>query len=149
MPASPSAHVGPQPVDGPGQGEVQQGEAARVVGREGEPHGVPADVDVGVVVGRLGRGADGVDERERGGEVVQLDRRDELVVFARPVQVLLFERRIDVGLRQHGFTHGWVMSSGRTAASNCSAVRWPSASAASLSVEPSLWAFFATSAALS
>ena len=60
---------------------------------------------------------------ERGGEVVQLDRGDEHVALAGPVQALLLERGVDLGLREHGLAHGCVMSSGRTAASNCSAVR--------------------------
>ncbi len=119
------------------------------MGREGEPHGVPADVDVGVVIGRLGRGPDRVDEGERGGEVVQLDRRHQDVVLACPVQVLLLERRVDVGPGEHGLTHGWVISSARTAASNSSLGEEPSSSAASRSVVPSLCAFLATFAALS
>ena len=91
--------------------------------REGQAHGVPPDVDVGVVVGRLGGGADGVDEGEGGGEVVQLDRGDQDVALAGPVQVLLLERGVDVGLGEHGLAHGCVISSGRTAASNSSSVR--------------------------
>ncbi len=102
-----------------------------------------------MVVGRLGGGADGVDEREGGGEVVQLDRGHQDVTLPGPVQPLLLERGVDVGLGEHGLAHGCVMSSGRTAASNSSSVSRPSSSAASLSVVPSLCAFLATSAALS
>ena len=60
---------------------------------------------------------------EGGGEVVQLDRRHQDVALAGPVQVLLVERRVDVGLGQDRLAHGCVMSSGRTAASNSSPVR--------------------------
>ena len=115
--------VGSQPVDGAGQRQVEQRDAARVVRGQGQAHGVPPDVDVGVVVGRLGGGADGVDEGEGGGEVVQLDRRHQDVALAGPVQVLLVQRGVDLGLCQHGLAHGCVISSGRTAASNCSSVR--------------------------
>ena len=85
--------VGPHAVDGAGERQVEQGDAARVVGREGQADRVPPDVDVGVVVGRLGGGADGVDELEGGGEVVQLDHGHQDVTLAGPVQVLLVERR--------------------------------------------------------
>ena len=44
---------------------------------------------------------------------------------------------------------GLVIDTGFTQASNCSAVKYPSATAASLSVVPSLSAFLATEAALS
>ena len=45
------------------------------------------------------------------------------VTLAGPVQVLLIERGVDIGLGEHGLAHGCVMSSGRTAASNSSSVR--------------------------
>ena len=122
-PSSRLADVGAQAVDGAGERQVEQRDPARVVRGQRQAHRVPADVDVGVVVGRLGRRADGVDELEGGGEVVQLDRGDEDVALPGPVQALLVERGVDVGLREHRLAHGCVMSSGRTAASNCSAVR--------------------------
>jgi hypothetical protein len=52
-------------------------------------------------------------------------------------------------LASAGLAQGCVMDSGRTASSNCSPVRNPRAIVDSRRVEPSLWAFFATSAALS
>ena len=73
----------------------------------------------------------------------------QLVTYARPVEALLLEGRVDLCGDEHRLAHGCVMSSGRTAASNSSAVRKPESSAASRSVVPSLWAFLATSAALS
>ena len=101
------------------------------------------------MVGRLGGGADGVDEGQGGGEVVQLDRRDQRVALAGPVQLLLFELRVDLGQGEHRLPHGCVISSGRTAASNSSPVSSSSSSAASRSVLRSLCAFLATFAALS
>ena len=87
--------VGPdvraQPVDHLGQGQIEKRDPARVVRREDQAHGVPPDVDVGVVVGRLGGGADRVDEGKGGREVVQLDRGDQDVTVAGPVQSLLLE----------------------------------------------------------
>src|SRR5580692_616177 len=138
-----------QTVDGGGQGEIEHRQAARVMRREHETHLVPADVDVGMVVGGLGGGADLVDEGQRPGEVAQRHGGGELVVLAHPVNALLGQRGVDVSGREDRFAHGWVISSGRTAASNCSAVRYPRARAASRSVVPSLWAFLATSADLS
>ena len=101
------------------------------------------------MVGRLGRRTDRVDEAEGGGEVVQLDRGAQLVALAGPGDVLFGQRLVDVVVGEQGLPHGWVMSSGRTASSNCSAVSSPSSSAASRSVVRSLCAFFATLAALS
>ena len=138
-----------QAVDDTGQRQVEEREAARVVRREGEAHGVPADVDVGVMVGRLGRSPDGVDEGEGGREIVQLDRRHQDVALAGPVQLLLLEGGVDVGRAEQRLPHGWVISSGRTAASNSSPVSSSSSSAASRSVLRSLCAFLATFAALS
>src|ERR1700732_1399314 len=112
-----------QAVDGGGQGEIEHRQAARVVGGEDEAHLVPADVDVGMVVGGLGGGADLVDEGQRPGEVAQRHGGGELVVLALPGNPLLGQRGIDLGGSEHGFAHGWVISSGRTTASNCSAVR--------------------------
>src|SRR5450755_1861775 len=138
-----------QAVNGGGQGEIEHRQAARVVRGEDQAHLVPADVDVGMVVGGLGGGADLVDEGQRRGEVAQRHGGGELVVLALPGDPLFGQRCVDVGRREHRFAHGWVISSGRTAASNCSAVRYPRARAASRNVVPSLWAFLATSADLS
>ena len=66
------------------------------MGGQGQVHRVPPDVDVGVMVGRLGRRAHGVDEAEGGGEVVQLDRGRELVAVAGPGDVLVDQRLVDV-----------------------------------------------------
>ena len=101
------------------------------------------------MVRRLGGGTDDVDEGEGGGEVVQLDRRLQDVALAGPVQLLLLELGVDVGCAEQRLPHGWVISSGRTAASNSSPVSSPSSSAASRSVLRSLCAFLATFAALS
>ena len=90
---------------------------------QGQADGVPPDVDVGVVVGRLRGGTDRVDEGEGGGEVVQLDGGHEDVALAGPVQVLLVQRGVHLALWQQGLAHGCVISSGRTAASNSSSVR--------------------------
>src|SRR5690606_37455476 len=45
---------GEQPVDAPGLLDVELGDAAAVVGPQGQVHGAPADVDVRVVVELLG-----------------------------------------------------------------------------------------------
>ena len=52
-------------------------------------HLVPPDVDVGVMLGRLGQGADPVDEGERFGKVVELEIGDELVLTPLPVLQIL------------------------------------------------------------
>ena len=102
-----------------------------------------------MMVGRLGRGTHGVDEAEGGGEVVQLHRGRELVTVACPGDALVDHRPVDVVVGEQGLPHGCVMSSGRTAWSNSSAVSSPSSRAASRSVVRSLCAFLATLAALS
>ena len=61
-PPSPARTSGRRRSMAPARARSSSGEAARVVRGEGQAHRVPADVDVGVVVGRLGGGADGVDE---------------------------------------------------------------------------------------
>ena len=140
------ADVGPQPVDGrrpgPGRAAVMPPESCV---REGQAHRVPADVDVGVVVGRLGGGADRVDEGQGGGEVVQLDRRDELVALAGPVRCCCSASAASTsaGVSTGSLTGG---SSPRGARRRRTPRRSgsPSASAASRSVVPSLCAFLAT-----
>ncbi len=102
-----------------------------------------------MVVGRLGGGADRIDEGEGGGKIVQLDRGRQHVTLAGPPQVLLLELGVDVGLREDGLSHGCVISSGRTARSNSSPVMRPSSITASRSFVRSLCAFLAAFAALS
>ena len=158
-PAAPAPRLGVRPASHVSAGRIRSMAAARARSStvsppescvvEHEMHLVPPDVDVGVVVRRLRRRTDPIDEGQGLGEVVQLDIRLQLVTDAIPEDVL-FRSATSTSSGDSGrLSHGCVISSGRTAASNCSAVRKPSSSAASRNVDPSLWAFLATWADLS
>src|SRR5215212_4005761 len=62
-----------------GQLEVAVGQATLGVAGQGQGDLVPADVDVRVVAGRLGRCGDLVDEAHRVGEVLPHEGLDDLV----------------------------------------------------------------------
>ena len=66
------------------QPEVLVGDAALVVGAEGDAHLPVADVEVGVVVHRLGLVGDPVHEEDGLGERRELERLHDLVALARP-----------------------------------------------------------------
>ena len=94
----------PQPartisVDRAGQVDVLAGDAAGRVGGEGEGQRPPADVDVRVVVGRLGRLGDPVDHGDRGREAGQLGGPGDPVRTAAP-PVELRQRGVDRSLIQ-------------------------------------------------
>jgi hypothetical protein len=72
-----------------GQLEVTIGQATLVVAGQGQGDRVPADVDVGVVAGRLGRRGDLVDEHHRVGEVVAREGLDDLVAAPLPARQAL------------------------------------------------------------
>src|SRR3954466_8427563 len=78
-----------EPVDPARHLEVVRGEAALAVIGERQAHDVPVvDEDVGVVVGRLGRVRDLVDEGHRTLEVVELELPDDGVVLTPPLAAL-------------------------------------------------------------
>ena len=68
-----------------GEGEVFLGNAALVVGGEGEEDLVIADVDVGVVLGALGEGGDKVDEAHGFAEVGELEGAAECAIGDLPL----------------------------------------------------------------
>src|SRR6266540_565521 len=71
-------------LDAGGELEVALGQPTLGVAGEDEGDLVPADVDVGVVAGRLGRAGDLVDERHRVGEVLAHERLHDLVAAPLP-----------------------------------------------------------------
>src|SRR6266540_3954548 len=71
-------------LDAGGELEVALGQPTLGVAGEDEGDPVPADVDVGVVAGRLGRAGDLVHERHRAGEVLAHERLDDLVAAPLP-----------------------------------------------------------------
>ncbi len=71
-------------VDGGSEGEVFFGEAAGVVGDEGEADAAVADVDVGMVAGLLSGGAYAIDEGEGGGEVGKAEGAGEFAGLDAP-----------------------------------------------------------------
>lgn len=74
---------------------------------------------------------------------------NQVCILSTPVRMRLQPFVDDTVVEWLGSTHGCVISSGTTAASNSSPVKNPRLNAASRSVERSLCAFFATWAALS
>ncbi len=68
-----------------GQGDVVVGDAAGVVGYQGEADAVVADVDVGVVVGFFGEGGGVVDEVDGLHEGGKGEGAGDLAVFQGPV----------------------------------------------------------------
>ena len=111
-----------QPVHGRGQIEVLVGEPTSRVRAEPQGDRVPTDLDVGVVVRRLGERTHRVHVGEGPDEAVPFGDLDELVAVAIPCKAALGDRRVDRGVVQDG-AQGCVISSGRTAASNSSPVR--------------------------
>jgi hypothetical protein len=98
-------------VAGAGEVEVAGGEPAGVVGGEGESDLVVADEDVGVVMGRLRRLGDLVDERHGLGEVAELEGALDLPADAGPVGEVL-ERLADLGVGEGGRVGGHVVLRG-------------------------------------
>src|SRR5215217_2420799 len=76
-------------LDPGGELEVALGQATLVVAGQGQGDLVPADVDVGVVAGRLGRAGDLVDEGHRLGEVGACEGLDDLVAAPLPAGQVL------------------------------------------------------------
>ncbi len=101
------------------------------------------------MVEALGEGDLRLEKRHRAGVVRSANDEHEAIALTAPAWVRFEPIFDDTVLEADRSAHGWVMSSGTTAASNCSALRKPKLSAASRSVVRSLWAFLATLAALS
>ena len=139
----------PHPIDGRGQRQIEHGQSARVVCRQHKVHLVPPDVDVGVVVGRLGGRPDLVDEGQGLGEVAPFDRGLKLVTPWS--QEMFCSVRLSSTSSDDSFGSLTGGSSPRAARRHRIALplRNPSARAASRSVVPSLCAFLATWADLS
>ena len=88
-------------VDGRGEREVALGEpAGGVCGELDAEVSVAVDQQVGVVVGALGGRGDAVDERDHGGEVLELEVADELLALAAPARVKLREAALDLCWRK-------------------------------------------------
>ena len=99
--------------------------------------------------GLLGQRPHPVHVGEGLGEVRPPDLLDQLDALAGPGQTAGVELGVHRRVVEHGRAHGWVISSGRTASSNCSPLRYPSSTAAWRRVVRCLWAHLATSAPLS
>ena len=68
-------------IAGPREREVFFSETAGVVGGEGKGDLVPANVNIGMVLGLFGQTGDGVDKFHGGGEILELEgARDDLVL---------------------------------------------------------------------
>jgi hypothetical protein len=93
-----------------GQLEVAVGQATFGVAGQGQGDRVPADIDVGVVAGRLGRCGHLVDEHHRVGEVLTHEGLDDLVAAPLPARQAL------QALGDRGVVQPWHSSSfpGRT-----------------------------------
>src|SRR5579862_7803211 len=81
--------------------EIEVGQAVGGVRGESDADALPADVDVGMVIGLLGEEAHSHDERDRAGKVAAVELLDDLVALARPAGQR-FERRRDLGVGEGG-----------------------------------------------
>ena len=97
-------------------------EPSRRMGGETQHDGPPADVDVGMVVRLLGELPHPVHVGKRTGEIAAVDLLHEHVAVPAPRKSALGQRLVDLG-EGEPLGQGCVISSGRTAPSNCSPVR--------------------------
>lgn len=98
------------------------GDATRGMGREPKHDGPPADDDIRMVVRALGELSYEVHVGERSSEVAAVHLLHQHIAISAPGQAPSGERRVDIGRSEH-IGQGCVISSGRTASSNCSPVR--------------------------
>jgi hypothetical protein len=96
-----------QPVTLRGQIKILLGEPTRVVGGKKKRHLVPADIDVGVMLGLLRELRDRIDELDGEREVLELVGPQDCAPFLRPLRQI-GERGFDLWCGE--FCHGAIVA---------------------------------------